>query len=420
VTAEILSVGTELLLGDVLDTNATYLSREAARLGLSVLHRQTVGDNPDRLRRAVALALSRADVVMLCGGLGPTPDDLTKEIACEALGVPLALHEESLARIEGYFRRSGRVMSDNNRKQAMLPVGCTVFHNDNGTAPGCAVEKGGKHVLLFPGPPRELVPMFEQSAVPYLQAFCDGVIVSHSVKVFGLGESTAAQMVGELMASTNPTVAPYAKDGEMYFRVTAKAADENAADDICRPMIDALCDILGKAVYGVDVASLEEALVRTLTANGQTVASAESCTGGLISQRITAVSGASAVFGCGVAAYSADVKHRVLQVPQEVIDAHGTVSAQTAAAMAKGVRVLGGANFGVSVTGAAGPSPCEGHPVGTVFVGLATASGTYAKRLNLTHRRDRDYIRTVAASHALHAVLCAAKGCLADGFEQIG
>jgi len=420
VTAEILSVGTELLLGDVLDTNATYLSREAARLGLSVLHRQTVGDNPDRLRRAVALALSRADVVMLCGGLGPTPDDLTKEIACEALGVPLALHEESLARIEGYFRRSGRVMSDNNRKQAMLPVGCTVFHNDNGTAPGCAVEKGGKHVLLFPGTPRELVPMFEQSAVPYLQAFCDGVIVSHSVKVFGLGESTAAQMVGELMASTNPTVAPYAKDGEMYFRVTAKAADENAADDICRPMIDALCDILGKAVYGVDVASLEEALVRTLTANGQTVASAESCTGGLISQRITAVSGASAVFGCGVAAYSADVKHRVLQVPQEVIDAHGTVSAQTAAAMAKGVRVLGGANFGVSVTGAAGPSPCEGHPVGTVFVGLATASGTYAKRLNLTHRRDRDYIRTVAASHALHAVLCAAKGCLADGFEQIG
>ncbi len=419
-TAEILSVGTELLLGDVQDTNATYLSREAARLGISVLHRQTVGDNPARLRRAVEQALARADVVMLCGGLGPTPDDLTKEIACEALGVPLALHEESLARMEAYFRRSGRVMSDNNRKQAMLPVGCTVFHNDNGTAPGCAVEKDGKHVLLFPGPPRELVPMFEQSALPYLRAFCDGVIVSHSVKVFGLGESTAAQMVGELMNSDDPTVAPYAKDGEMYFRVTARAADETAADDKCRPMIKTLCDILGDAVYGVDVSSLEEALVKELAANGQTVATAESCTGGLVSQRITAVSGASAVFGCGVAAYSADVKHRLLRVPQEIIDATGTVSAQTAAAMAKGVRELAGADYGVSVTGSAGPTPCEGHPVGTVFVGLACEHGVYAKKLNLTHRRDRDYIRTVAASHALHAVLCAARGRLPEGFEQIG
>ncbi len=419
-TAEILSVGTELLLGDVLDTNATYLSREAARLGISVLHRQTVGDNPDRLRQAVSLALSRADVVMLCGGLGPTPDDLTKEIACEALGVPLALHEESLARIEAYFQRSGRVMSDNNRKQAMLPVGCTVFHNDNGTAPGCAVEKDGKYVLLFPGPPRELVPMFEQAAVPYLRSFCDGVIVSHAVKVFGLGESTAAQMVGELMNSTAPTVAPYAKDGEMYFRVTAKAADADSADALCRPMIKTLCDILGDAVYGVDVASLEEALVSTLTANGQTVASAESCTGGLISQRITAIGGASTVFGCGVAAYSADVKHRVIDVPQETFATPGTVSAPTPAAMAKGVRALAGADFGISVTGSAGPMPCEGHPVGTVFVGLATENGAYAKRLNLTHRQDREYIRTVAASHALHAVLCAAKGRLPDGFEQIG
>lgn len=417
-TAEIISVGTELLLGDVLDTNATYLSREAAVLGISVLHRQTVGDNPDRLRHAVEEALSRADIVMLCGGLGPTPDDLTKEIACEALGIPLALDEESLSRIEGYFARSGRVMTDNNKKQAMLPVGCTVFQNDNGTAPGCAVEKNGRHVLLFPGPPRELIPMFENAALPYLRQFCDGVIVSHTVRVFGLGESAAAQTVGGLLDSVSPTVAPYAKDGEMYFRVTARAETEEKAHAICRPTVDALCELLGGAVYGVDTASLEECLVKTLTEKGQTVATAESCTGGLIAQRITSVGGASAVFGCGVTSYSADVKHRVVGVPQEVIDRTGTVSAETAAAMARGAKALGNADYGVSVTGAAGPDPCEGHAVGTVFVGLSFADGTFVKQLNLTHRRDRDYIRTVAASHALHAVLSAVNGRVPEGFER--
>ncbi len=408
--AEIIAVGTELLLGDVVDTNGAYLSREAARLGLSVRHRQTVGDNPQRLKEAIALALSRADVVILCGGLGPTPDDLTKEIACETLGVPLAMHEESLANIRAYFDKSGRVMSDNNRKQALMPVGGTVFENFHGTAPGCAVSKDGKHVLMLPGPPRELIPMFADAAVRYLRPLCDSVLRSHAVRVFGLGESVAAARVGDLMAQENPTVAPYAKAGEMYFRVTAKAATEDEADRLCEPTVKALCARLGDAVYGVDVDSLEQAVVALLTQGGKTVATAESCTGGLVSERLTAVSGASAVFSLGVAAYSAEIKQRVLGVPAQIIEKTGTVSADTAAYMARGAAALAGADFGVSITGAAGPSPCEGKPVGTVFVAVSAACGTFVRQLNLTHRPDRDYIRTVASSHALDMVRKAALG----------
>ncbi len=408
--AEIIAVGTELLLGDVQDTNSTWLSRRLAMLGIAVHHRQTLGDNPTRLKDAVETARSRADIVILCGGLGPTPDDLTKECACEVFGAELTLHEESLLRMRTYFEKSGRVMTDNNKKQAMLPVGATVFQNDHGTAPGCALEKDGKHLLLLPGPPRELKPMFDDAAVPYLLPLTDGVLCSRTVRVFGLGESAAAAMVAPLLDSENPTVAPYAKTGEMYFRVTAHAATEAEAASLCAPMTEELCRILGDAVYGVDVASLEEAVVKGLTAANKTVATAESCTGGLVSERLTSVSGASAVFSCGVTAYSGDVKHALLGVPQAVIDRTGTVSADTACAMARGVRRLAGADYGVAVTGSAGPSPCEGKPVGTVFVALSSSEGEFVRPLNLTHRRDRDYIRTVAASHALDMVRVALGG----------
>ncbi|MBQ3069134.1 MAG: competence/damage-inducible protein A [Clostridia bacterium] len=408
--AEIIAVGTELLLGDVQDTNSTWLSRRLAMLGIAVHHRQTLGDNPTRLKDAVETARSRADIVILCGGLGPTPDDLTKECACEVFGAELTLHEESLLRMRTYFEKSGRVMTDNNKKQAMLPVGATVFQNDHGTAPGCALEKDGKHLLLLPGPPRELKPMFDDAAVPYLLPLTDGVLCSRTVRVFGLGESAAAAAVAPLLDSENPTVAPYAKTGEMYFRVTAHAATEAEAALLCAPMTEELCRILGDAVYGVDVASLEEAVVKGLTAANKTVATAESCTGGLVSERLTSVSGASAVFSCGVTAYSGDVKHARLGVPQAVIDRTGTVSADTACAMARGVRRLADADYGVAVTGAAGPSPCEGKPVGTVFVALSSSEGEFVRPLNLTHRRDRDYIRTVAASHALDMVRVALGG----------
>lgn len=407
--AEIIAVGTELLLGDVLDTNSQYLSCELAALGIGVRHRQTVGDNPQRLKEAIELALSRADVVLLCGGLGPTPDDLTKEVACDVMGMTPVLHEESLARMQAYFDKSGRVMSENNKKQALFPREAVVFDNDHGTAPGGALAKDGKHILLLPGPPRELMPMFEAAAKPYLLPFCDGVMVSRVVRVFGMGESVAAQKAAALLQQENPTVAPYAKAGEMYFRVTAKAASKDAAAALCAPTVQALCNLLGDAVYGVDVASLEEAVVKELTARSQTVATAESCTGGLVSERLTSVSGASGVFSCGVTAYSGEIKHRVLGVSAETIDAVGTVAEKTAKEMAQGVRALAGADFGVSITGSAGPSPCEGKAVGTVFVALSSEHGTTVRELNLTHRPDRDYIRTVASSHALHMVLTASR-----------
>jgi len=419
--AEILAVGTELLLGDVVDTNSAYLSRQAAALGLSVTHRQTVGDNALRLAEAIRLALSRAQVVILCGGLGPTPDDLTKEVAAQVLGKPLRLHEDSLRRMEAYFEASGRVMTDNNRKQAWMPEGATVFDNHHGTAPGCAMEQNGQHVLLLPGPPSELIPMFEESAKPYLRPLCDGVLRSHTVRVFGMGESAAAALVKDLLESENPTVAPYAKAGEMYFRVTARAADEQQADALCRPTVEALTARLADAVYGVDVDSLEEALVRQLIAGRQTVATAESCTGGLVSERLTAVAGASGVFACGVCAYSGDVKHRILGVPQDVIDRTGTVSRETAAYMARGVRTLAQADFGVSVTGVAGPGPFEGKPAGTVYVAVSTARDTFVRRLNLTHRPDREYIRRVASSRALDMVRRASLGeSPADRFFDSG
>lgn len=403
--AEIIAVGTELLLGDVLDTNSRYLSQQLAVRGITLCFRQTVGDNPRRLRDALSLALSRAQVVLLCGGLGPTPDDLTKEIACEVLGVPLVLHEDSLRRMTAYFARTGRSMSENNRKQAMLPQGGTVFPNDNGTAPGCAMEKDGNYVLLFPGPPRELVPMFEQSAASYLDALTDGVLVSHKVHVFGMGESAAAQKAVELLGADNPTVAPYAKDGEMYFRITARAKDAESAHALCAPVTEKLCTLLGDAVYGVDVDTLEQAVVTGLAAVGKTVATAESCTGGLVSQRITCVPGASAVFSCGVCAYSADIKEALLGVSPRTIAQTGTVSAFTAAEMARGVRARGRADYGVSVTGSAGPQPCEGKEVGLVYTALCDGESTYVRTLHLGHHRgDRAYIRTVAASHALDMV----------------
>ena len=409
--AEIIAVGTELLLGDVLDTNSRYLSQQLAARGIALCHRQTVGDNPARLEAALTLALSRAELVLLCGGLGPTPDDLTKEIAAKTLGIELFLHQPSLDRILDYYARSGRVMPKSNQKQAMLPIsGGVVFPNDHGTAPGCAMEKGGKRVLLFPGPPRELIPMFESYAAPYLDALADGVLRSHYVRVFGVGESAAAEKAAAWLQNENPTVAPYAKDGEMYFRVTARGDTAAEADARCQPTIVELLSLFGDAVYGVDVDSLEQAVVDGLKVAGKTVATAESCTGGLIAERITSVPGASAVFGCGVAAYNAEIKHRVLGVPQDTIDRTGTVSAETATAMAQGVRALSGADFGVAVTGAAGPDPCEGHPVGTVFVACSSERGTEVRALSLGSR-DRAVIRTLAASHALDMVRWAlAKG----------
>lgn len=403
--AEIITVGTELLLGDIVNTNSQFLSRELAAYGIGMLYQSTVGDNIGRLEEVLRLAMSRSDMVLLTGGLGPTQDDLTRETVAEVLGLPLELHEESLRRIEEYFRNTGREMTENNRKQAMLPSGCVVFPNDHGTAPGCAVERYGQSLILLPGPPRELIPMFNDYVAPYLSRFSGGTIFSRTVGVFGLSESAVAERLADLICGENPTVAPYAKDGEVVLRITARADNLEEAQAMCAPVVEDIRARLGVNVYGVDAGSLQKAVVALLQEKGLKIATAESCTAGLLSTRITEVPGASAVFECGIAAYSKEIKHNVLGVAEAVLEEHGAVSPETACAMALGARRVGGAKLGVGITGVAGPEPSEDKPVGTVFVALADEKRVWVKQIVAgPGTGDRESIRQLAASNALDLV----------------
>ncbi len=400
--AEILTVGTELLLGDITNSNSQFLSREMAVYGIDILYQSTVGDNRERLESALELALSRCDMVILTGGLGPTEDDLTRETVAKGLDIPLVLHEESDARIQEYFRSTGKEYTENNRKQAMLPEGCTVFQNDHGTAPGCAVEKDGKTVILLPGPPKELVPMFTDAVAPYLQRFSGETIRSHTIGVFGIPEAAVDERLHDLMECENPTVAPYAKDGEVQLRVTAKAASEKEADELCRPIIDEIEERLGTAVYGVNTGGLAKTVVEQLKERNKKIATAESCTAGLLSGKLTDVPGVSQVFECGIAAYSPEIKRQVLGVPEAILEAKGTVCPEVAAAMAAGARRVGGADIGIGITGVAGPEPSEGKEVGTVYVALADERRVWVKRIFTGGEiKDREQIRNAATLYAL-------------------
>lgn len=403
-TCEIISVGTELLLGDILNTDAQFLSRELAKLGFSVMHQSVVGDNHDRLLDALGHAAERSDIIILSGGLGPTPDDITKEVACEFFAKELVLHKQSLEKMTKYFTNKGLEMPESNKKQAMLPDDCVVFTNNNGTAPGLGMEKEGKHILLLPGPPRELKPMFLESAVPYLKHFSDKVIISHNIRTFGIGESAMSQEVEDLLDNENPTVAPYAKDGEALLRVTAMADNEEEAEKLCRPVIEEIESRLSEYIYGIDYTCIEEAVVELLRKKGLKLATAESCTGGLIGKRITNISGASAVFDCGIISYSNEIKHRILGVDENDLKTYGAVSEQVAKQMATGVLRLSGADVAVSVTGIAGPtSDGTDKPVGLSYIALADKDNVWVKEL-MTSRSDRDYNRFVNASNALNMV----------------
>lgn len=417
--AEILTVGTELLLGDILNSNSQFLSRELAIYGIDTLYQSTVGDNRERLESTLAVALSRCDMVVLTGGLGPTEDDLTRETVAEALGLPLVLHEESEASILAYFEATGKEFTENNRKQAMLPEGCTVFPNHHGTAPGCAVEKDGKCVILLPGPPKELIPMFVNSVAPYLQRFSGETIRSHTIGVFGIPEAAIDERLHDLMEMHNPTVAPYAKSGEVLLRVTAKAANDEEADALCAPVIEQIRERLGAAIYGVDTGSLTETVVALLKEHEKKIATAESCTAGLLSGRLTEVPGVSQVFECGIAAYSPEIKRQVLGVPEAVLENQGAVSPETAGAMAVGARRVGGADIGIGITGVAGPEPSEGKEVGTVYVALADDRRVWVKKIFAGHgAEDREQIRNAATLYALDMTrryLEAAPGVMAGG-----
>ena len=400
---EILAVGTELLMGEIVNTDAQMIARGLNEHGFNVYWQTVVGDNPARLREALETAKSRADILITTGGLGPTADDLTKETVAEVFGRPLQMDEAQLARLK---ERMGPKMTPNNEKQAMLPQGCTVLVNDWGTAPGCAFEAEGCHVIMLPGPPRECTPMFRERALPYLEKLCGGVIGSRYVKIFGQGESSVEYLTRPLADSLEQvTMAPYAKEGECELRITARAETKQAALALCDPVVEQVRELLGDKVYGVDVSSLEEVVVEGLKARKMTIACAESCTGGLIAKRITDISGASEVFGYGCVTYWNEAKMGLLGVNPETIERYTEVSAQCALEMARGVRKLSGASIGISTTGYAGPTGgTEEHPVGTVFIGLSWEGGETVFCPERRYMRTREQVRRQAASHAFDLI----------------
>ena len=411
-SAEILCIGTEILMGDIVNTNAAYIAKELAGLGINVYHQSVVGDNPQRLREALELAFSRADIVITTGGLGPTYDDLSKETIAAFFGRELVMDQESLHRIECHFLRQNRPMTENNKKQAMMPQGCIIFPNNNGTAPGCAIEgtgeQQGKTAIMLPGPPREMKPMFEESVKPFLLKDSDTRLVSHTMHFFGIGESMLESLLRDLMEhSLNPTVAPYAKTGEVQLRVTARVQNGEDAEALLQPVMEKIKEQVGGYLYGIDVGNLQTAAVHALKTNGLHVAVAESCTGGYVAKRLTDVSGASEVFECGVVTYSNRMKHHLLGVSQQTLDTFGAVSEETAREMAAGVRRLSGAEIGISVTGNAGPEPSEGKEVGLVYIGVDSLemSRVFMLQVNRRDQDARETIRYLASSHALSLIL---------------
>lgn len=411
-SAEILCVGTELLLGDIVNTNASYISRRLATLGIPVYRQAVVGDNPERMREAVAGSFARSDCLILTGGLGPTCDDITKEIVAEYFGLGLELNEEALERMKSYFSSTGRNMTKNNEKQAMAPKGARVLQNDWGTAPGFVIEEGGKTAILLPGPPIELEPMWRERVEPYLFERSDSVIVSKNIHILGMGESAVEEKLYRMMTElTNPTVAPYAGNGEVRVRVSARAKDSETASAMCDGLIDEIRKTeVGEFIYGIDVDSIENALVTSLRERGMTLACAESCTGGLIAKRITDIAGCSDVFLGGCVTYAVDAKVKLIGVSRETIEKYGVVSAETACEMARGVRLALGSDIGISTTGIAGPSGgTPEQPVGTVYIAVSTKDGETAKLLRLSPKRSREFIRICAATNAMSLALNSSK-----------
>ena len=407
--AEILCVGTELLLGDIVNTNAAYISRELAAMGIGCYYQSVVGDNAQRLEESVKLALRRADMVITTGGLGPTYDDITKEIVARHFGLEMELHQPSLDAIVCFFARIDRPCTENNKKQAYMPRGATVFDNDWGTAPGLAVEGNGKIAIMLPGPPSEMTAMFTQKVRPFLQERTSQIFHSRTVHLFGIGEASVESVLHDAMVErTNPTIAPYAKTGEVQLRVTAAAKDIAEAEMMLNPVVDEIAGLFPEYIYGVDVGNMQSALAARLRERGLTLALAESCTGGLIAARLTDLPGISSTLLCGVVSYSNESKQALLGVGAHTLQAHGAVSAQTAIEMARGARKTNGADIGLAVTGIAGPDGgTPEKPVGLVFIACAAPWGEKTIELSLSRgrRNDRDVVRNSACLQAMNLLL---------------
>lgn len=400
-TAEIISVGTEILLGNIVNTNAAYLAEKCAYLGLSNYYQVVVGDNEQRLLETINTAKSRADVIFLIGGLGPTEDDLTKETAAKAFNVELVMDEEAKNNIVTILTNRGIDITNNNFKQALVPKGSIVLYNKNGTAPGIIMEEAGKVVIMLPGPPNEFVPMVDDQVVPYfLKKGTNDVIYSRVVKLVGVGESKVAEEISDLIAMANPTVATYAKTGEVHIRVTASAANDDEAKALVKPVVKKLKAMYPDNVYSTNAdETLERAVVELLSKNGLSITAAESCTGGLVCGKIVNVAGASEVFRGGYITYSNKQKRNVIGVKKSTLEKYGAVSEQVAAEMAKGVLEVSKADVAISTTGIAGPGGgTPEKPVGLVYIGCAVKNKVYVEKFNFSGSRNKVRESTVVAA----------------------
>ncbi len=386
-TAEIIAVGTELLLGDILNTDAQFLAKELATLGIGMYAQTVVGDNEARLTDAIRTALNRADLVILSGGLGPTDDDITRETAAKVFGKPLIYHEEIYEKI---VARINRKISESNKRQAFVPEGATILHNDNGTAPGLLMEQDGKTLILLPGPPMELEPMFRDKVYPLLKEKTGSVIVSETIRLFHIGESAVGEAVSDLMASSNPTVAPYVKNGDVTLRVTARAENEDAARAMIAPVKNHILHRLYDYVYGFGETDLVSKVLQYCMEKHLTLSTAESCTAGMIAAAIGDMPGVSEIFFEGFVTYSNEAKEKNLGVPHEILEKYGAVSIATARAMAEGVCRRTGSCIGISATGIAGPGGgTPEKPVGLVYIGVCINGETSVRKCLLHGSRSR-------------------------------
>ena len=403
--AEIISVGTEILLGDIVNTNTQFLAKELASIGIEVYRQEVIGDNEDRLLGILEEALKRSDMVITTGGLGPTKDDLTKETACKFFNMDLELHEKSLKQLEEYFSRMGRKIVESNYKQVYFPKEAIVLPNPNGTAPGAILEKNNKYIVILPGPPKEMKPMYLNHVRPYLIKKGDGIIESKVVRVLGIGESMAAEKLKEFIENgVNPTVAPYAKEEDVIFRITAKAEREEEALKLIEPVKNKVKEILGEDVYGEgEDTTIENVVGDLLIKNNLKISTAESCTGGMIASRLVSISGISDAFLEGAVTYSNEAKVRTLNVKEETLKKYGAVSEETAREMAEGIAKRTGSDIAVVTTGIAGPGGgTEEKPVGLVYIGLYYKGEVFVYKN--VFNGNRQEVRTKATVRALDIV----------------
>lgn len=401
--SEIISVGTELLLGQIVNTNAKYISLKLSTVGIDVFFQTNVGDNSKRLKECLEIAVKRSDVIILTGGLGPTMDDLTKETVAEFFDLPLIEDTDSKLSIENYFNKSNRKMTANNYKQALFPEGSKILPNKIGTAPGCILKKNGKIIIILPGPPSELIPMFDNYVYPYLKNMSDKIIVSKVIKIFGIGESKVEDMVNDLLISSNPTVAPLIGDGIVTLRITAKSDNKEEAENMISKIEKKIKDVIGDYIFGSDDETMEYVIFNLLRERNLTLTTAESCTGGLLSKMITDIPGSSEIFKYGFVTYSNEAKQKMLGVSKQTLEKYGAVSIETAKEMAVNAKEIANADYSVSITGIAGPDGgTEKKPVGLVYIGLSYNNEFYVRKTLTMGVRQR--IRLISALNAMDMI----------------